>query len=64
MKDKIKIGETFYFNDIKLQVTISKSSVHCYGCFFSMPYCHKPTGIGDCVADNREGPNIIFKKIN
>lgn len=30
--------------------------------FFSMPACHKQIGIGNCVMDNKEGLNIIFKK--
>ena len=61
---KTKIGETFYYKNTKLRIEISKSNIRCFGCFFAFPYCHKPIDIGDCVENNKEGINIIFKKVN
>lgn len=62
----IKVGETFNFNGTELRVENSKVNNHnrCFGCYFSMPRCHKPIGLGNCVMDNKEGYNIIFKKVN
>ena len=66
----IKVGETFNFNGIELRVENSKVGNHnpCFGCYFSMPRCHKPIDLGSCVMDNKmdneEGHNIIFKKVN
>ena len=66
----IKVGETFNFNCTELRVENSKVNNHnpCFGCYFSMPRCHKPIGLGSCVMDNKmdnkEDHNIIFKKVN
>lgn len=59
-----KLGELFSFNGVEYRTEISRSSVTCFGCCFSMPRCHKPPiGFEPCAGYNKEGLNIIFKKV-